>query len=176
MVVCIREGFLEGSLTSRGLRTALKKHGYSLTTDAAKADIIIAHSSGWLFLPPLRDEQRLILVDPSYKTGESSLLRALKRARYDITHFTPRMIPQRILNILYFSKLKTWIQLRREYNIETIDHYFARKNTTVCRVADPTWWSDTKLYNSPAEIVYIGGDHDAFWRNPEEFIYKVDLA
>jgi hypothetical protein len=175
MVVCIKEGFLEGKLSSIALRSALKKRGHSITNNASDADIIIAHSGGWVFLPKLRENQRLILVDPAYKTNTSALTKSINRIRYDASHFIPTMLWQRVVNTIYLVKLPTWIELKKRYDTYDITEYTNRVNTTICRVADPAWWSDGILDKSPAAIVYIGGDHDSFWRSPQSFLKKIDL-
>jgi hypothetical protein len=175
MAVCIKEGFLEGRLSSSKLRRALKKRGYSITTAAEGADIIIAHSGGWVFLPQLRDNQRLILVDPAYRTTESALTKSIRRARYDAAHFTFGMLWQRSVNVWYLLNIPKWLELKRRYDTLDITTYTNRVNTTICRVDDPAWWCDDMLYKSPATIVYIGGDHDSFWRRPLEFLQKIDL-
>jgi hypothetical protein len=74
--VAVLYGIFAGPAAGRGVQKALLAAGYSLTTSAATADIIIAHSAGCFWLPPASPGQRYILIDPPYWPGQSVSTRA----------------------------------------------------------------------------------------------------
>lgn len=172
MIVYIAEGFLEGPLHSRKMREMLRTQGHIVSTSPSRADVIISHSAGWCFLPPLKASQRLVLLDPAFDDGRSLLLRSMERGIHDVRHFRISMLPERILNIWYlFALLPRWIRLYRIIHTRSIIPLLMREHTFVMGVTGSSWWDERTMVKTGVAYETIRGDHDIFWSHPHLIDY-----
>lgn len=171
MMIYIEEGFLEGNLHSKKMRKMLRSHGHTITPSAQKADLIIAHSAGWCFIPDLKEYQRLILLDPAFDNGKSLFLRSCERGIHDLRHLRASMIFERILNVWYlFRLMPRWLRLRTLIHSRPITPLLARDYTFVVGVIGSSWWDESAMIKADVPHEMITGDHDIFWSHPRRIL------
>lgn len=176
MRVAIIGGILEGRLHSKRLRQELTRRGHSATEDLERAEVILAHSAGWVFLPPERADQRVIFIDPAYKTEKSYARRTLSRLRYDILHPRFHMPLERLWNLWYlFRYFSRWVYLARHALHQPIDDYLRRPGSLVIGVRDRTWWHQPTIDRTGVAYTRVAGDHDSLWSETHRFLESAGL-
>ena len=176
-------GFAEGPRHGRRMRHALKTRGYTLVRHVKDADVILAHSGGYLMLPPLRPEQQLVLLDPSYRPAKTPLFCLVSHLVYDI-------------RFLLFSSLwgywswKTWwniwyivwhprrqLRMYRRYHTQDFSTITSHPQLTVLQSDDRSWFDDRHYRSrdgrSNITLHFVAADHDDCWRQPNVYL---DLA
>ncbi len=113
--LAILYGLFEGPLIGKRFIDECKRRGYDVIDDASKADVIVAHSGGWLFLPPNNQATRIVLIDVSHKSHRSIVRKFAGRMAYDFRHVVPSRLffvwlTLRGLNIWYFiTQFPIWL-------------------------------------------------------------------
>jgi hypothetical protein len=173
-------GFSEGVWHGRKFRRVLKRRGHTIAPDTLKADYIIAHSGGCYTVPPLRDEQTLILVNPTYWPGRAVPIRAGNMVKQMIISMRPGNRPifhfyKNLRNVGYLirhHKANRFIAWRSaSFNLE---QEIAHKRTLLIRNHNDPWLTPDlerlQLANPHLQIAKLPGDHDDLWLHPEPYI------
>lgn len=175
MKIVIIEGIFEGKLHSGRLRRELERRGYIVTNNPTDADVVITHSGGWVFLPGNHDGQRVVFIDPSYKTERSFTARAFSRLG-DILHPRWHMALERIWNVWYiipyFAK---WVRLVKLAHTKQIDSYLMQPGAFVIGVGDHSWWHQPTIDSTSVTYTRLTGDHDIIWSQPQLFLVAAGL-
>ncbi len=171
---CIMYGFAEGPRHGRRMRQALADRGYRVVRSPRRADIVIAHSGSHLLLPTPKKPQVLLIIDASCNTGRLVIDNALRHIWYDFVHVLGNGQVQYYLwktwwNAVYvflrpLPALTMYQRLRREAFRPL---RFAGK-ATITQGDDRSWYNPDILPVS--ELVFMSGDHDDCWRNPDRYL------
>jgi len=178
--VAILPGIVSGSHTTRGLRESLRKAGYTLTNNLTKADIILAHSAGCLWVPQTARHQKLVLVDPPYWPGKTIRERIRTRSRSNL-HFReygvslPLWLGRQWWGVYYaiLNPRRTRYILRHiaAYDLE---HTIQSNEVVLVRNQQDDWLSPdlTRLQRlSPQlKVITVPGEHDDFNYHPERYV------
>ncbi len=180
MKVAILYGWCEGPRLARDLRQTLEESGHTITRNARKADIIIAHSMGCYGIPADAKAQRVLLIGLPYRSWSSfpffmahkiiiNLLYALYKGR--VLYSFSKML----WNSFYFlTRPFANMRLRRMSN----DHYLPKGTGTLkvllvhnkydllirrrkaCELSEIHNW----------QYVLLHGAHDDLWMNPKQYV------
>lgn len=173
-------GFAEGKRHGRRFRAALRERGYTVVRNPKKADVIFAHSGGYLMLPPLSPQQQLVLLDPSYRPDKTPLYCFILHVLYDIRFLLFSSLWgywawKTWWNIWYFvSQLPRQIRLLRRYHTRDFAALLVHPRLIVLQSDDRSWFDDRYYRGSDATsavpIRFIATDHDDCWRQPGIYI------
>ncbi|HSX43633.1 MAG TPA: hypothetical protein VLF59_06145, partial [Candidatus Saccharimonadales bacterium] len=143
--VAILYGVVGGPHSQVRLLRGLRAAGYTVVSGPAKADIIIAHSAGCLWLPESETDQTLLLVGPPYWPGKTIRQSAKERSRNNF-RFREYGYPFRrwfIRNLwgiyyLIFEARRTRYIIRHmaEFNLEQV---VQAHDVTIVRNNDDEW-------------------------------------
>ncbi len=180
--VALMYGFGEGDYHGRAFVAELKEQGMQVVRDPKKADIVVTHSGGCFFLPPLDLNQKFVLINPPYWPGKSLLVSSIEKVGKDFMDFTRD------------GKLITWLW-KTCINIAHLTRY-AIKTLTItlgahkqrfyealrdeCTIiirsdADPflSPKADQLLeqkYGRAIPFYRLPGQHDTCWRDPKAYV------
>lgn len=177
-------GFAEGPGHGRRFRQALKTRSYKLVKDPAKADIIFAHSGAYLMVPPLRPEQRLVLLDPSYRPDKSAFYCFILHFVYDIRFLLFSSLWgywawKTAWNVFYLLvHPRRQMRMYRRYHTQDFDATVRHPRLIVLQSDDRSWFDD-RYYRgddgkSPTPVRFISADHDDCWRRPGLYIDLIE--
>ncbi len=173
MKIALINGLMEGRYTSRALGRCFENAGHSFVA-LDDADIIIAHSGGWLSIDQ-HESRKIILINPGCNNPPHWRKRFSDRARYDIRSraYLDRRYPyERILNLFYLIVyFPRWMRMLTQYKTMDI-HLFRKDHVVIIQTSDESWF-DSSLSNSFL-IMRIDGDHDDCWHNPEKYVSLVE--
>jgi hypothetical protein len=167
-------GFAEGGLTGYKLRKALRKAGFGIT-NAEKADIIIAHSGGYLVLPHKLQARTILYVGAN--TWDQPLPASLKqKLHYD---YTDRKAKGQLLtwllhglrNDMYILRIPHTFRLARGYRSKPSQPPTVQR-TIVVRNQYDSYCTGQALLNWFGITTYLSldGGHDDIWNNPDRYV------
>jgi hypothetical protein len=169
-------GLFEGPLIGRAFIAECKRRGFTVISDASKADIIVAHSGGWMYLPENSSSKRIILIDPGYKSPKSFAHKFLSRIAYDFRHIVfSRLffvwLSQRIFNIWYFvTRFSTWLKMGNRYNTKDIVPLIKQPHVTVIQSDDLSWYDGETMLYAYDFVQLDKGCHDNCWIDPITYL------
>lgn len=178
--VALLYGILTGHSVSRAFRSELKRAGHSYVKHADRADIVIAHSAGCFWIPELRAEQTLILVDPPYWPERSiadrvqSRKQSHKRFRdfnISLGRWLARSFWGMFYGIAHFRRTRRIMSFAHQYDLTSV---LSHKRTVLVRNEHDDWLTpDLKdlIDNYPhVKLINLAGDHDNIWYQPRPYI------
>lgn len=171
-------GSLSGHLHSRLFRQTMEQQGYQYCHN--KPDFYIAHSGGWLFLPPLAPATVVILIAPSYRSSSTPLFKSFaRRFAYDFRYtlfsrFGPQLCSQYLLSMYYAVRhFRYNTQMFWRFYHADIAPIIKRPNTLVIDPADPSWIDETTMKQA-INYQRIRGGHEVCWHNPRECVKLIN--
>ena len=173
-------GLFEGPLIGDAFTDECKRRGFLIVDDPADADVIVAHSGGWLFLPTDTTGKQVVLVNVSHDSHVSILRRFAGRMQYDIRHVVlsrlfPTWLYQRVLNCWYLLiKFPVWLEMGRRYKVRDITPLIALKNVIVLQSADMSWYDHETMVQAHKIIMLDSGCHDDCWLRPQVYLDSID--
>lgn len=186
--VAIKYGIGEGDYHGRAFVAALKRAGFEVVRDDHEADIVVTHSGGCFFLPPLELNQTFVLINPPYWPGKWLVVSTWQKVSRDFIDFArdgklPQWCWKTIINLVHIMRyiLKTLtitLHAHRKRFYDALDEH----STTIIRNDSDTFLSPNadKLLHEKAgrsfKFVRLPGQHDACWRNPEPYIEIIKSA
>ena len=172
MKIAIEHGLYEGSFFSRSLRKLLVDRGHTIT-NTRDAELIIAHSGGWLMLNSSNlVDKKVALIDPAYRDEKSLHAKSLSRFRYDFRHMRLSAFPgylfRRLLNIGYLvGRFSRWLIMANHYNNKDLATLIDHPGLIIVRVSDSSWFNPRLMANA-RDVRLQPGDHDVCWHRPDE--------
>lgn len=171
---CIVYGFAEGPRHGRRMRQALVDRGYEIVQRPYRASLVIAHSGAHFLLRVPVQDQRLLVIDASCNTGRHVFDNALRHVWYDLVHVLGNG------QVQYYS-WKTWwnavyfitrpfpaIRMYRRIRLEKFRPLRFAGKAVITQGDDRSWYNPEALPVN--EIVFMSGDHDDCWRNPDRYL------
>jgi hypothetical protein len=180
-IVSFIYGFTEGEWQGHRFRKALAVADYSITKDVRSADIIIAHSGGCYYVPlDLRDDQLVILINPTYWPGKPLARRAAAMSLQIVKAIRCGNEPLfqlhktfRNLGYLFWHSGKNYEIIRRAKKFE-LPVEAKHRNTIIIRNLHDPWLTpdlkNLKRLNPHLQILELSGEHDDCWVHPERYI------
>lgn len=184
--IALLYGIGEGDFHGRAFISQLKNAGYTVVRDAAQADIVLTHSGGCFFLPPLRNHQIYILINPPFWPGKSLVLSTIQKISIDFVDFarTGKILQwlwKTVINLAHIGRyiirfLTITLHARRQRFYEALrdEQSFiirSEKDTFLAPNADhlleQKFGRVIPMYTAP-------GQHDSCWRNPEPYITIIE--
>jgi hypothetical protein len=167
-------GFAEGWLTARKLRKALRKADYAIETPS-EADIIIAHSGGYLVFPNQTKAHTILYIGAN--TWDRSLSTSLKqKLHFDYSAARAknqliRWLLHGLRNDLYILKPRHTFQLVRGYRKKPSQPPISAR-TIVVRNQHDSYCTERALlsWRNIDTFVAFEGGHDDVWNNPENYV------
>jgi hypothetical protein len=175
--VAILHGFCEGPRLSAELERALATKGFALTSDAANADIIIAHSGGCWIVPPNARAQTIVLVGLTFWPGKPLATRMTRKIIRDIAtskrqHRLKAFGAKTLQNGRYFWQMQRNVQMFRARDGRGLQTLHAQRVIVLRNRNDAFCTSD--IYNwqplSNAAFVSLPGEHDDIWQRPKRYV------
>ncbi len=167
-------GFAEGKLTARRLRKALREAGYIIRTPS-EADIIIAHSGGYLVFPKNIQAHTILYVGAN--TWDRPLGGSLKKKlQFDYSKAKARgqllaWLWHGLRNDLYILKPRHTFRLALGYIAKPPQPPIAAR-TIVLRNRHDSYSTEKSLLlwsNIDTFIAFEGG-HDDMWNHPSTYV------
>lgn len=181
MRIAILYGLFEGPALGKKMVAECIARGHDIVTDASAADIVIAHSGGWLFLPNNIAGKKVVIINASHRSAILLSKRFLWRTRYDIKYviFSKLFITwlrEYAIKLWYaVTKLQHWLKMRRLFMSKDITPIIKLKNTIVIQSADLSWYDKPTMQKAHKFIKVSYGDHDDCWRNPAQYLDLVNI-
>jgi len=182
--VAILPGIVSGNRTTRRLRKLLRQAGYEIVADPIKADVVLAHSAGCLWLPKTtsRHRQTFVLVNPTYWPGRTVRERIRARSHSNARFYTygvplRRWLVRQVWGVYYAVRnpRRTRFTLQRiaVYNLEQTIHSHAARIVLVRNHHDD-WLTPDPIAllraNPNIVLVHLPGEHDDFNYHPERYV------
>lgn len=126
MKISILYGLSEGPMLGNKMIAECANRGYEIVNDANAADLIIAHSGGWLFLPNNIAGKKVVIINASHQSQIPLSKRFLWRTRYDIKYviFSKLFITwmrEFAIKLWYaVTKLPQWLEMQRLFMVKDI--------------------------------------------------------
>lgn len=176
MKIAILYGLFEGPALGKKMIAACTNRGHDIVTDANSADVIIAHSGGWLFLPNNITDKKIVIINASHKSEIPLSKRFYWRTRYDLKHvilsklfFT--WLHEFIIKLWYaITQTSHWLKMRQLFAVKDITPIINSKGTIVIQSADLSWYDKNTMQYASRFINFNFGDHDDCWRNPAPYL------
>jgi hypothetical protein len=178
--VCMIYGFGEDDWNGRAFVAALRKAGYKVIKDAAKADIVIAHSAGVFYLPDTGREQLTVLIGPPFWPGRSMfvcfLIKAWRDFWYHRSHGLTRVWFRKTLhNTLYIlGGLRKAIAIARYAHRQNFYLALQQKRVLIIRNEHDAFLTPDadKILSKHADFKFrtVPDEHDDCWLHPERYI------
>lgn len=173
-------GFTEGKWHIKRFENGLRRHGFGLTHDITEADCVITHSAGCYVIPPLADNQILMLINPTHWPGRSLRRRAavmLHHVAISIrpgNHFWHHMWKS-LHNMFYlFYRWRDNWQIIRQAPVYDLEQSINHERTILVRNKRDPWLTpnldDIQKKHPKLKIVHLPGDHDDCWLHPRPYI------
>lgn len=168
--VAIVYGWAEGPAIGKKLASKLTEAGFDIAKNPKEADIIIAHSGGYLLLPPNLRARLAVLIDPPICSEVD--MRARQKKLLIQTCLRPKYWKIRVLNLLYiFLRKNHQNNLRKLYP----DYSFSDKeNFVIVRNSNDQFLSAKEATTLSAQLnarlVELPGDHEDVWINPSPYV------
>lgn len=173
-------GFTEGRWHGKKFRRQLKRRGYNLARKLHAADVVIGHSGGCFDIPPLRDSQTLMLINPPYWPDRSlvergsnmigQIARSLTPNRYMVFHVN-KTLHNGVYFVTHRRKNRSMARRARTFDLE---QEVSHARTILVRNNDDPWLTpDLQLLqkNNPhLHLARLPGEHDDCWLNPSPYI------
>lgn len=178
--VYIAYGFSEGKWNSRRLRKAMRSFNFTPTNSLESADFVLAHSGGCIDLPPLREQQTLVLINPTYWPGKAKSDSASEVFHQNL-HETLRG-RQRLYHVVkFFNFLWCFVSdARRNMTMsKRVDEFnlaaaISHPRTLLIRNHGDPWLtadlSALQTANPNLKIHSLEGYHDDCWMNPAPYL------
>lgn len=174
--VSILYGWAEGPGLGKKLRQELRKNGFSITSKAEDADIIIAHSGGVFLVPKIEKPQIVLLVGLPHWPGKHPVRGLRQKVKADLKSQSSIkvLVRKTFYNILYFifrpfHHLRIYGRWRRKiYPKDRTNSFVAVRNRhdtfmhpegSVELAAQMDW-----------QLLSLDGQHDDIWYNPEAYV------
>jgi hypothetical protein len=188
MKLAIIYGIGEGPALTKKFRRALSAMDIHLTTDLARADIIVTHSGGVTELPKDTSGQLILIVAPSYGTAGHSIARlSWEKVRMDFRYLrrhnqTGGWAVKTLINAGYLM-----LQLPRAVRMyqfvrraATLLPHIKSARTIVALYREDPW---SRLI-TPAEkakfpaysFIEVPGSHDDLWTAPKSLAMALQSA
>jgi hypothetical protein len=175
-------GIGEGDYHGRAFVAELQSAGFEVIRDARKADIVVTHSGGCFFLPPLHLKQIFVLINPPYWPGKSLAASTIQKISVDFIDF---VTDGRILEWFWKTMINLAHILRYIFKTLTITLH-AHKQRFYEAVRDERTAiirSDQDAFLAPnaqqlleqkvghvISFYHLPGQHDHCWRNPAPYV------
>ncbi|QQS18072.1 hypothetical protein IPL68_05515 [Candidatus Saccharibacteria bacterium] len=160
------------------MQQSLVDHGYTIIKHPRRADLVIAHSGAHLLLKLPRSGQTYLIIDASCNTGRHVFDNAFRHVWYDLVHILGN-------GQLQYYGWKTWwncvytltrpIPAIKMYRRIRHPNYRPKRFSTMAIITqgdDRSWYNPAVL--PVEELVFISGDHDDCWRNPDRYLDLID--
>jgi hypothetical protein len=167
-------GFAEGNLTGRKLRQALRQAGYRIA-NPSQADIIIAHSGGYLVLPKKIRASSIIFVGAN--TWDRPLLTSLgQKLHYD---YLDRKAKGQMLTWFLHGLRNDWYIFKVPHTCRLAWGYLRKPSqppklarSIVIRNRHDSYCTEEQLLVWAGMGTYISfdGGHDDIWNNPGAYV------
>jgi len=179
MQVHIIDGWSEGPRHMAALEQELSRAGFSLSQDKTKADVIIAHSADWYFLPKDDSSKLIAHINPPYWPNRPILLGMIRNVLLDIpmqlrSWGWKRLAVHRLKNIFYIfihplRGLRIWRSLKsalveKDKNKRVL--IMRNKRDCFCSPEIKSYLKSVK----GAKIVELPGLHEDCWFNPKPYV------
>lgn len=180
--VAILYGIGEGDYHGRAFVRELKSAGFKVVRKAKKADIVVTHSGGCFFLPPLELHQKFVLINPPYWPGKSLVVCTLHKVMIDFIDYTwdgklGPWLGKTVVNVahlmryalkaltitLHAHKQRFYEALRDEDTVIIRNERDAFLAPNADRLLDDKAGRDIPFYRLP-------GQHDSCWRYPKPYV------
>lgn len=178
--VAIVHGWAGGKWHVRRFVRALNESGFETRKRQAKADIIVAHSTGCYRLKENTQAKLILLIGPPYWPSKSILHRLLKKKRHDTHHRLRNEGLLFTINKLLFEII--YIILKPSYTFIALKHHrylhflelIKNKPVVLIRNAEDYFCSPeiekaVKDYKN-VRYVELPGGHDDFMTNPGPYV------
>lgn len=175
-------GIGEGDYHGRTFVAELQKAGFEVVRKPEEADVILTHSGGCFFLPPLDLNQKFVLINPPYWPGKSLVKSTVQKIRIDFIDFVRdgkllQWFYKTTINIAHilrfiFKSLTITLHARRQRFYEALRD----ENTIIIRSDQDTFLSPEadqllkQKYSHAIPMYHVAGQHDTCWRDPQPYI------
>jgi hypothetical protein len=180
--IAIKYGIGEGDYHGRAFVAALKVAGFEVVRDAREADIVVTHSGGCFFLPPLDLNQIFVVINPPYWPGKSLSRSTIEKVSKDFMDFAKdgKLLPwfwKSTINILHlmryiFRTLTITLHAHKQRFYEALRD----ETSVIIRNDNDTFLApnaDQLLEQKVGRVIDIyrlPGQHDSCWRDPRQYI------
>ena len=174
--VCILYGLGEGPRTSKRFRKALSDKGYTVVTNPAEASLIVAHSGGYLLLPPGVQAKRILNIGPYWWPNKSWFACARRNAVDTLRAYSRHgelsfWIGKNLWSLVYLWRIPAnWRMFQgiRQGNGWQHGHITAVARPRFDAFCTPN--PGLMRFTSDPAFVSLPGYHDDCWRDPEPYI------
>ena len=177
--VAILYGFAEGPLTGRKLRRALSEAGFT-SSKPEQADIVIAHSGGFLVMP--NGNRPKLLVTVGANTWDQPLPVSLRqKLKGDWHHAVSSKqlhawFLHGCINIVNFGYIHHIRRLAKGYKNKPTVLPAAERTVIVRNRHDPYCSIERSLqWASANTFISMNGLHDDIWDNPQPYVDIIKL-
>lgn len=180
--VAILYGIGEGDYHGRAFVSGLKRAGFDVIRDSAKADIVITHSGGCFFLPPLELDQKFVLINPPYWPGKPLVVSTMQKIYFDFMDFARDgklhvWFWKTAVNLAHIARflIKTLVIMRGAHKRRFYEA-LRDENAAIIRSSADTFLApdaDQLLEQKVGKVISfyrLPGQHDTCWRDPEPYI------
>lgn len=179
--VCVLYGLGEGTAIGKELISKLQKNGFEITNDASRADYIIAHSGGMLYIPKIYRAKVFLLIGVNNKIDGSVILTQYRKIKQDFVHAISSKrhwywLKKSFWNLFYLLREinKTLHMWQIAHGEESFIPSIENAKVTVVNYKDDPWSGSLlkkDLEKFPRyELITRTGLHDDLWINPEFYI------
>ncbi|MFZ1248698.1 MAG: hypothetical protein WAQ24_00035 [Candidatus Saccharimonadales bacterium] len=165
---------MEGPRHGKRMRQALRDRNYKLVKTPQNASLVVAHSGAHLLLPLPKNGQTYLIIDASFYTGRTVADNVLRHIWYDLVHVlgngqTVYYIWKTSWNIFYFI-VRMPTAIRMYIRIKQVNYRPSRfAGKAIITQGDDRSWYNPKVLPTQ-ELVFMSGDHDDCWRNPDRYL------
>lgn len=171
---CIVYGVMEGHLHGWRMRRELRKRGYALVKNPREAQVIVAHSGGYLIVPKLQASQTLLMIDPACHNERPPLMNVAHHVVLDIRQVLWSRdflfyFWKTGLNLLYLVvRFKPIYRMSKIYSSGGRPELLHRPKTIIVQGDDTSWLNREEL--AGATVHYLRSWHDDCWLYPERYL------
>lgn len=172
MNVGIIYGWSEGKWQGKLLRRELNTQGFSVTSDIASADILIAHSGGCYLLPENGKANLVLLVGIPWHPTEHPLRGLMRKVQYEVKDLW--WYKKTFFNIWYLlTRPLRWVRMyhawkskRLPSTSESIVLAVRNKNDHFMHPVDSAALATSRGW----KMENLTGHHDDLWINPKPYV------
>ena len=160
------------------MRQALTDRGYEIVSRPGRANLVVAHSGAHLLLRVPVGEQRVLIIDASCNTGRHVFDNAFRHIWYDLVHVLGNGQVQYYAwktwwnTVYFFTRPLPALRMYRRIRMEKYWPLRFAGRATITQGDDRSWYNPDVLPVS--ELVFMSGDHDDCWRNPDRYLELLD--